>query len=436
MDANHLIIHEEHLRKWSQGFAYPATPDIAAAVALRLESEARPANLLRPRLAWGAAVVILLLGAMLAIPPVRAQVLEWLQIGAIRIFLTEPTPTPTPGATQPPAQAGQAGNPTTPATPRPSPRPYPSLADLPGETSLAEAQSQLDFPILLPAYPPDLGEPDRVFLQDLGGQAVLLVWMDPEEPERIRLDLLLMGPGAFGEKFAPAVIAETNVNGKPAIWTEGPHTLNLGGMYQQVPLVVQGNVLIWEEGEVTYRLETDLPLEEAVRIAGSLETIQTGEETSATAEPPMTVTPSPTYLPLKSCPVTQPPDPPFTPPPPYPSEAPYEGEFWYGTEALWTMLGFDGAWRGLPDHGDHYVQKVFWWNEDYDWQAEPIPEFKVTLRRLDGPAPVFESTEATNAFADFGSAILTGVEIPTLGCWQVTGSYRGVELSFVVQVEP
>jgi hypothetical protein len=30
-------------------------------------------------------------------------------------------------------------------------------------------------------------------------------------------------------------------------------------------------VLIWEENQITYRLETDLPLEEAVRIAESLE---------------------------------------------------------------------------------------------------------------------------------------------------------------------
>jgi len=42
-----------------------------------------------------------------------------------------------------------------------------------------------------------------------------------------------------------------------------------------------------------------------------------------------------------SCPVTQPPDPPYTPPPPY--SAPEEGAFWYGSEALWTMLPLDGT---------------------------------------------------------------------------------------------
>jgi len=34
--------------------------------------------------------------------------------------------------------------------------------------------------------------------------------------------------------------------------------------------LVEGNVLLWTEGEITYRLETDQRMEEAVRIAESL----------------------------------------------------------------------------------------------------------------------------------------------------------------------
>jgi hypothetical protein len=33
---------------------------------------------------------------------------------------------------------------------------------------------------------------------------------------------------------------------------------------------VNGNTLIWEDGGTTYRLETDAPLDEALRIAESL----------------------------------------------------------------------------------------------------------------------------------------------------------------------
>lgn len=146
--------------------------------------------------------------------------------------------------------------------------------------------------------------------------------------------------------------------------------------------------------------------------------------------------------PEESCPVTQPPKTTFIPPAPYPEGTPAEGDFWYGTDELWTSLRADGSWWGLPYHthedgSGHYVQKVVWWNKDYDWQSEPKPEFNVKAQRLDGPAPTYQSSEATNLYhPDFGSGILTGVEVPTLGCWEFTAHYKGHELSFVVWVEP
>ena len=60
--------------------------------------------------------------------------------------------------------------------------------------------------------------------------------------------------------------------GRPAFWIEGPHLLHLGGdKHQYVPLVVEGNILVWEQDGITYRLESDLSLEEAVKVAESLE---------------------------------------------------------------------------------------------------------------------------------------------------------------------
>jgi hypothetical protein len=32
--------------------------------------------------------------------------------------------------------------------------------------------------------------------------------------------------------------------------------------------------------------------------------------------------------------------------------------------------------------------------------------------------------------------MITGVDVPTLGCWEITGRYRSHELSFVVSVTP
>ncbi len=112
-------------------------------------------------------------------------------------------------------------------------------------------------------------------------------------------------------------------------------------------------------------------------------------------------------------------------------------EFWHGTESLWTSLRHDGTWNALPYYDGAYLQKVFWWSKGYVGSAEPEPALRVTGKRLDANAPLFAAAYATNAYhPDFGWAILTGVEIPTVGCWEITGEYKGEKLSFVVQVLP
>jgi len=139
-----------------------------------------------------------------------------------------------------------------------------------------------------------------------------------------------------------------------------------------------------------------------------------------------------------ACPVTRESVPGFVPPPPYPAEPPGANgaQFWYGSAGLWTMLEPAGAWTGLPLGEGGYSQKVFWWADGYSVSEEPIPELAVTGRLLDGEAGPLIASEATNAFGDFGDAMLVGVAIPTAGCWEITGRYRGNELSFVVQVKP
>lgn len=137
------------------------------------------------------------------------------------------------------------------------------------------------------------------------------------------------------------------------------------------------------------------------------------------------------------CPVTQPPARPFVPPSAYPAQAPY-GDFWYGTEKLWTALRPDGEWQALPHGEGGYSQKVFWWRTGYVGSAEPQPDLQVSGKRLDGDAPLLLASSATNAYhSDFGGwAMLTGVDVPTLGCWELTGKYGDATLSFVVRVAP
>jgi len=144
------------------------------------------------------------------------------------------------------------------------------------------------------------------------------------------------------------------------------------------------------------------------------------------------------FTPLEDCPVTQPQEPPFTPPLLYPPDVPSEDQFWYGSDSLWTMLQVDGIWDWLPyypEEGGHYFNKVVWWNEKYNWKKEPRPNLTVTAHRFDDPSVTYETSNATNAYEPtFGSVIMTGVEIPSPGCWEFTGQYGDVQLSFVVWV--
>ena len=141
--------------------------------------------------------------------------------------------------------------------------------------------------------------------------------------------------------------------------------------------------------------------------------------------------------PPANCPVTVPQDPAFVPPAPYDSLG-FKGYFWFGSNSLWTSLPQDGVWAGLPHNPGGYTQKVFWWREGYVWDEEPEPNLIMTGERLDAKAPSFKGSKGTNAYAsDIGSAMLVGVDFPTLGCWKITGKYNNdAELSFVVWVAP
>jgi len=147
------------------------------------------------------------------------------------------------------------------------------------------------------------------------------------------------------------------------------------------------------------------------------------------------------------CPVSQPSDPPFRPPEPILSEedellkgpelGSLEAYFWHGSNSLWTQLRQDGVWRDLPRSERGYAQKIFFGSEGYNWRDEPLPALTVSGRRLGMPGLAFEELEATNGFhPQVGSFILVGVDIPTAGCWEITGHYQGQALSFVVWVAP
>jgi hypothetical protein len=251
---------EQRVRDLALRLPYPSTPDL---VARRRQRPLRPTWRFRP-LQLALLLLLLLVGTLLAVPEARATVLRILRIGVIEVVPADVTVPPAPLSSASPA----------------SPTPIASLLDLAGETTLAEAQATVPFNIKLPSYPTDLGPPDRIYLQNFDGTLLVLVWLDPQRRDGIRMSLHILTSslgaqkGAIGGKTGVKLINETTVNGQWALWLNGPHLLAIrtpqGQPDYTIRRLVEGNVLLWTDGQLTYRLESDLELDEAVRVAESL----------------------------------------------------------------------------------------------------------------------------------------------------------------------
>jgi hypothetical protein len=261
-------VFELRLKKAAKGMIYPDAPQLSGAVLAGLVAR-RPRVV---RMGWVIAGILLalVLAAGLAVPSVRAAVLDWIRIGAVRIYLVQPSPTPMP--TQIPTSLSEPVAAVITPTPQPSPTALSSILDLSGETTLGDAESKAGFSVLLPAYPSDLEQPDHVFLQDLGGPEVILVWMDRIDPQKVRLALYeVYSDNIVLRKMAPKTVMKTVVNGKPAVWIEGQYMLAAGTGDMVVRRLVEGHTLVWTVGKITYRLESGLDLAAVVRIAESLQ---------------------------------------------------------------------------------------------------------------------------------------------------------------------
>ncbi len=262
---------EKQLRAAARGLKYPRTPDVSRLVRFKLTRP--PLSRTRLILRIVAVTAVILLALALAVPQVRAQLAGFFQIGVIRIF-----------PFQPPTAAGFAEVPLTATSVNVGINPAPTavvatsttdnmpsaLHGLAGLTTLDQAQKLTGFRIQLPAYPKDLGAPDFVFYQDQI-KMLVLAWRDPGDPQKIRLSLHELLPGSgIVNKYQPVIVQETAVNGNHAIWAEGPYLIQVTSGDYELRRIVEGHSLIWEQAGITYRLETDLPLEDAVRIAESI----------------------------------------------------------------------------------------------------------------------------------------------------------------------
>ena len=101
---------------------------------------------------------------------------------------------------------------------------------------------------------------------------VTLVWLQPDNTAQSRLALQILNERVVGSKLEPNDYEVTRVGDHTAYWLTGEHIL----AFYEPPgrdfiRIISNNVLIWEINGITYRMETDASLEEAVRIAESLQ---------------------------------------------------------------------------------------------------------------------------------------------------------------------
>lgn len=251
---------ETTVRDTARHFDYPTTPDISRQVRARLTQRRAPITLLK----IAAAVVFALLIVATTVPEVRAFVVEVIRIGAIQIFVGQPTPTPVPTA-----------RPTASAYPTSTDLYLQSALEMPNETTLEDAVAQLKSPINLPTYPVNIGKPNHVYVQQFKpGVLVTLVWTVPDNPDKIWLTLDILSQQMIASKFIydDGKHQSVKVNQTSAEWIPSAHEVVFFGNNQQITREVHGTVLIWSVGQtnkLTYRLEGASTLEEALQMAES-----------------------------------------------------------------------------------------------------------------------------------------------------------------------
>lgn len=108
-----------------------------------------------------------------------------------------------------------------------------------------------------------------------------------------------------------------------------------------------------------------------------------------------------------------------------------QADTWFGSEALAVVLPKDGIW---PTTGPGYriAIKLFW----YSAGLQPGMErhFVGRIERIDeGPNDAVISRPTNARLANDVWTILTGIDFKSVGCWRVTGEFRGQSLEFIVE---
>ena len=227
-----------------------------------------------PRLAGAVLAVVVV--ALVVLPGPRHAVARWLGFDSVRIEPGVTVPPTTTGSTttlaSPTAPAGSVVEATTVVVPD---------LGLGSSVSIEQARLATGLPDPTPAL---LGVPQSVHVVQppATGQIVLVY-----SPSELVPQSTVIGAGAlvsvmpahiergFFEKTlgSTSTVRPIDVDGDVGYWIEGsPHQLvfEFGDEIQQDTLRLATNTLLWQRGDHVYRIEADIDLETALRIAKSI----------------------------------------------------------------------------------------------------------------------------------------------------------------------
>ena len=232
---------------------WPETPDLAGAVQGGLAAPPRRRSwFARPAWQLAVAATALVIAVVMAIPPARAAVLDWLGFGSVRITREEPRP----------SRFGEALSLGEPVT-------------------LEQARRRI--PVLVPEA---VGEPDAVYLYEhpVMGPRVDLVYRErPDLPTSgntgaslLVTELRAVTTPLIEKSAGGAKVERLTVDGDPAFFISGaphgfayldPDTENANFEEQRLA----GNTLLVERSDgLLLRIEADISRERAVEIAESM----------------------------------------------------------------------------------------------------------------------------------------------------------------------
>ena len=222
---------------------YPETPALTAGVLAGIAGRRRR----RQRLIVAAAVVAATAVAIGILPGPRQAVARMLGIGSVRIEQIRSLDLP-------------------PATP--------TDAMLGRRTTFAEAADAAGFTPLVPELA-GFDDPEVFVSSGFGAVIITLRYPAPDGSPGLVITQLASDRQILVKQAGEATsVRETLVNGSPALWVEGAHTISLytgtDGSFLEDRSRLVGNTLIWETGGVTLRLESALTMEDALTIATSM----------------------------------------------------------------------------------------------------------------------------------------------------------------------